>query len=1013
MLSYLFSFCIFASYSNTYKDILAMKSYAKLFIGLAGLSLGLTACTEDYFDAEAYDNLVKKAFPVENVDPNHTWASFGTADISVSVNTNAGKEYRVVVYKENPLAHTSLTKLTEETIIAGTPKVLHFSYELANSWVYVALYNEKDERTVRGAKLIKDGTVDIDFFGSRAQARSTRSQAAPTVPNITVPYDAAWVTEYLETAKEPNDQNINDNYDNAYWVDGTPSQWVVDQPASQTTATTGQIQWGGVASQILYNWGSPSDEDRAWFEENCRPVVNYTITDWNDNAILNAYIDLVMATYQKCQDTGRTDWMTLTGDWVKGTNTEEVGHWTEATEGHWVADENFVTNFKITGTYTGSIGVAASEGYATSYGQNGEVIYGERLEPFLARTIVVTGTWNINNFQRMGSGSLIVIANGGTVNVAANTQLQTVNQARIVVLPGGTLTGEGYVEVSNGNGDDAENYNGGIVSVAKFNNNFGKFYNYGQFLVREYVGGAKESNFYNHGLVHIQYTGLNNETPNARIFNACQWYCENNMRCRNYEGVQGSSFIIDGELMMSVSEDGTSDLSYVGLEAGALVKCGSLYNNGTSWSGPVDNGYAVVSIGTITYLNWAQDTWPLESGYFENNIYVELAENENIPLGNGMQAGDEATAKYKFWNIVANGLDGGSEGRGNGNVTEVKATESDDADVLLPADPDYQKGVRGCTPGYKGSVFVDPGEEDIKPQSWRFCFEDNFPSPGDYDFNDCVITVMQPEFTGTNQVTLTVRLDAVGGIKQLAGALHIDGLKQNEVNVIAAVNNMDEMSYELIPATQNPYGAYVVDPDTIYDYGRNDNPANKDVVIRLFDDAHLSMARGATNSYGMVSRIFYNTVASWNTDYTDRAEVEPREVVFYITVKDGVDITEKFSIDKLDIFIVESHGSIKYEVHTFPYKFLQVLKPYAGPHKYDAYMELSSKNYPWALCMDGSFKYPNEWYSISGTKMEEGEDDNYGYTDAAYPLFHFWAQDRNSNEDWYLEENANPRYIHE
>ena len=63
--------------------------------------------------------------------------------------------------------------------------------------------------------------------------------------------------------------------------------------------------------------------------------------------------------------------------------------------------------------------------------------------------------------------------------------------------------------------------------------------------------------------------------------------------------------------------------------------------------------------------------------------------------------------------------------------------------------------------------------------------------------------------------------------------------------------------------------------------------------------------------------------------------------------------------------------------------------------------------------MDGSFKYPNEWYSISGTKMEEGEDDNYGYTDAAYPLFHFWAQDRNSNEDWYLEENANPRYIHE
>ena len=50
-----------------------------------------------------------------------------------------------------------------------------------------------------------------------------------------------------------------------------------------------------------------------------------------------------------------------------------------------------------------------------------------------------------------------------------------------------------------------------------------------------------------------------------------------------------------------------------------------------------------------------------------------------------------------------------------------------------------------------------------KPLSFRYCFEDNFPEAGDYDFNDCVFTVTpQLDAQDAKKVTVTVSLDAVG-----------------------------------------------------------------------------------------------------------------------------------------------------------------------------------------------------------------------------------------------------------
>ena len=604
----------------------------------------------------------------------------------------------------------------------------------------------------------------------------TRSMTAPAVLGITKPYDEAWVATYCETAKEPNNNNVYDNYDNSYYERKSETYiepyttWYADFESQYPTAD--------------YNW------------------------DWN-KAVAAA---------------------------------KEAGweHWDDLF--NYVEDETFVLNFKISETWNGAISVAGSEGSQT---------------PGVERTIVVTGTWNITESQRIGSLGKIIIANGGTVNVAQGVMLSMVNQARLVVLPGGKLTGNGSVEVNNGNAAGLENYNGGTVDVATFNNNFGKFFNYGKFLVNEYQGGAQESNFYNHSLAAIDHFGsYDSSTANARIFNACQFYVRHNARIRNYEGVQGSSLIVDGQLMFSSSEDGTNDPTYVGLAAGALVKAGSLYNNGTSWTGPTEGGYAVLSIGQFDYMNWEQDA-PQNGGYFANNIYLQADVLNNVPDGNGYHQTDPtdeynyslSIAEYKFKNIVANCV-------GNGNVTVV-----DKGDIeVIPADDDFEKGVKGCTPGFSVAI---PEKEVF---NIRIIGEDlSATRRSDFDFNDIVIDV---KYDATNAV---VMLQAAGGTLKLRFGNGVD--KAWEVHEVFGVEQkvMVNTHAEKIPGT-----AYATKAPVRVElgYGINSAAEAKDkLIIEVFKNNEWCELTAETAE--PAAKIAVDTDYQWLDERTSIKDVYP------------------------------------------------------------------------------------------------------------------------------------------
>ena len=550
------------------------------------------------------------------------------------------------------------------------------------------------------------------FGGSSTKA--TRSITSPTVAEASQPYTETWVTTYLATATEVNSTNATDKYDNRYWVEGTPAK--PGDPAKLSFNTNvGPVNvctWNldNIYCDASGN-GYSSDENKAFWREWCKP---YNDGNYSKYGVDNIN-DAVPVLKQKLDNTNRSDWYNYT----------PATEGTPATQGYWVEDATFVRNFKITGTWDGSINVVASEGYTNGV-KNG-----------YERTVVVTGTWNLSAEQKVGSLGRIIVANGGTINVGEGATLSSVNEAQIVVLPGGTITGEGAVAFHNGTSTELLSYNGGTIDVGKFNNNGGDFYNYGTLKAGTMDGGAGNSHYYNHGIVNIGQTG---SSANLRLYNACQFYCSGNMHIRNYEGIGGSSLICNGELMLSTSYDGTGEPTYVGLAAGALVQCGTLNNNGTTWTGPT-SGYAVLDvIDKITFIN-------NNVGDFSNNIYLCAGTWDNILTGGNFanNTAKEAflgktTQYYSFPGII------------NSNTVKIIGKTTDENDEIIPTSEDFQAGVKGCTPGFRGKP---------EPETIRIIAEDLSASEGsDFDFNDVVFDV---QLNWPSEGRHTITLQAAGG----------------------------------------------------------------------------------------------------------------------------------------------------------------------------------------------------------------------------------------------------------
>ena len=569
-------------------------------------------------------------------------------------------------------------------------------------------------------------------FGS-SDTKATRSITSPTVATASQPYNEKWVADYLTTATEVNSTNAVDYADDGKNV---KCEWYPNG--------------GGKLSPLMNNYnycvyeGSPvTQNDKDWYTKNILPL----LTACNNNWYGTEYAYTILMKLKE-----------YTGDY---------NYWglNVVSEGGWVPDPNYVRNFKITDTWNGPINVVESEGLNGTTKTNSE------------RTVVVKGKWNLTEDQKVGSLGRIIVADGGEIVVSSGKTLSSVNEAQIVVLPGGKITGDGTVAFHNGTSSDLVSYNGGTFDVGTFNNNGGDFYNYGTLKANTMDGGAGNSRYYNHGIINIGKTG---SSANLRLYNACQFYCSGNMRIRNYEGVGGSSLICNGELMLCSSNDETGEPTYVGLAAGALVQCGTLNNNGTTWTGPT-SGYAVLDvIDRITFIN-------NNVGDFSNNIYLCAGTWDNI-----LNAGNYAknTAKEAFFGKKAEYYS--VEGIINNNTVKIITKSTNEKDEVIPTD-NYEAGVKGCTPGFRGKVVEEP-----KPI--RVIAEDLSASEGsDFDFNDVVFDI-QLNWPAQGQHTIT--LQAAGGKLPLRiGKLE----DENEVHKLFGVNINTMVNTEDWTAHKDPY----------------------------------------------------------------------------------------------------------------------------------------------------------------------------------------------------------------
>ena len=271
----------------------------------------------------------------------------------------------------------------------------------------------------------------------------------------------------------------------------------------------------------------------------------------------------------------------------------------------------------------------------------------------------------------------------------------------------------------------------------------------------------------------------------------------------------------------------------------------------------------------------------------------------------------------------------------------------------------------------------------VKPQTYTYLFEENYPEAGDYDYNDVVLRVSQQR-TAENQITVNVTISAVGAAKQIAGCIRLVGYRFQDIDTVYTTSGQ---SFNDGINTQRLY--FHKDTDFLIE-GRN-----HEAVLNLFCDAHWAMAFNLSADYGLFQRKKYNVSKSTSDDYQLRST---RTLSYVITFKDSSSLNN-FNFDTLDPFIITDYNAGTWETHTEQFKSAQVLHEYFVP---------SFKDLPWALMVpQADFLYPLEGTEMGyRKKTESGVVAMSGAYTTKGHSFGEWAEDHNNYLDWYLYPNT-------
>lgn len=169
------------------------KSYFYPVLMVAGV-FAFSSCNsaDDVYDPNYMQNQAKEKFPVENVDPNHTWEMSSLCSASVLVKEESGAVYTIKVYTANPFNVSSNAYLLAKKSVANG-QTLNFKFDVPSAlpFVYVVKENSNGYRSMKPVA-VEDGKIDVTFGGEvAAYSAGTRAMATrvntwiPQVPELT------------------------------------------------------------------------------------------------------------------------------------------------------------------------------------------------------------------------------------------------------------------------------------------------------------------------------------------------------------------------------------------------------------------------------------------------------------------------------------------------------------------------------------------------------------------------------------------------------------------------------------------------------------------------------------------------------------------------------------------------------------------------------------------------------------------------------------------------------------
>lgn len=283
---------------------------------------------------------------------------------------------------------------------------------------------------------------------------------------------------------------------------------------------------------------------------------------------------------------------------------------------------------------------------------------------------------------------------------------------------------------------------------------------------------------------------------------------------------------------------------------------------------------------------------------------------------------------------------------------------------------------------FSGGINTGTPIGTMKPQTYSYLYEKDFPLVGDYDYNDLVFRI-GVEHTTPKQVVVHVTLSAVGCDVQLAGYFRVMGCKYDDIDSVTTANGKT-FNDNLPAGSKNFVKSY----DLLIC-----SPKNQP-VITVCADAHWAMdpyQSTMENTGAIALRKYYNTSLDASPEYESRNSVSQSYIIYF---KDST-IAENITLEEIDPFIVENYNGGLYEIHLDELKASQVL--------YNYQVEFKIKDLPWALLVPSNdFKYPLEGVQIGFYKRT---DTGVVFSDGAYKTtghaFGAWVENHKAALDWY------------